>query len=120
TRRAMLVGGAGAVLLTACGGGKGSAQSTTSQAPTASLLAFFPLHDYLTVGAPQRLAFGIATAGGTLDTDTPAELTLKLVGPGGDQATVTSAAHNRDLPWSYYPMTHTFTSAGSHTVSAEV
>lgn len=106
--------------LAACSKGGSSATSPPTTTITASLLAFFPLDGYMTVGTPERLAFGVADAGGTLTTKTPSELTLTLTAPKGDGTTVNAVAHREGLPWSYYPMTYTPTAPGNHTVTATV
>ena len=107
------------VALAACSkSGSSSAPPTTNI--TASLLAFFPVDRYMTAGTPERLAFGVADAGGTLNTKTPAELRMTLTDPKGGGTTRTVAAHHDGLPWSYYPMTYTPASPGNHTVTAVV
>ncbi len=119
TRRAVLLGGAGAALLAACGSSP-SGQATATTSSSASLLAFFPVNDYLTAGAPQRAAFGVADAGGGLSASTPASLKLTLTGPGGFVQHANVAAHHKDLPWSYYPVTFTPPKSGSYTASTVV
>lgn len=119
TRRAVLLGGAGAALLAACGSSP-SGQATVTTSGGASLLAFFPVNDYLTAGAPQRAAFGVADAGGGLSATGPASLRLTVTGPGGFVQHTEVTAHHRDLPWSYYPVTFTPPKSGSYTASAVV
>ena len=104
--------------LAACS--KSGSSSTKSDSPTASLLAFFPPDSYMTVGAVQRLAFGVADAGGTLDTNSPAKLSFTISDPKGTKTTVEVTAHNEGLPWSYYPVPYTPTEAGNHTATTTV
>lgn len=121
TRRAVLLGGASAFALAACSSkSSGSTSETTLPKPTASLLAFFPLNDYITAQVPQRIAFGVANPGGGMSTNTPSSLVFTIAGPGGSHTTKTVAAHRKDLPWAYYPIEFTPAKAGNHTVSATV
>ena len=119
TRRAVLLSGAGAALLAACGSSPSSRATATTSSST-SLLAFFPVNDYLTAGAAQRAAFGVADAGGGLSATAPASLRLTLTGPGGFVQHINVTAHRKDLPWSYYPVAFTPPKAGSYTASAVV
>lgn len=107
------------VAIAACSKG-GSSASPTTAAATSSLLAFFPLDAYMTVGSAERLAFGVADPGGTLNTKTPAKLTFTLTNPKGGSTTAETVAHHDGLPWSYYPMSYTPTMPGDHTVTTTV
>lgn len=118
TRRAVLLGGASALALAACSSksSTGTASGTTSK-PTGSLLAFFPLNGYITAQVPQRVAFGVANAGGGLAKTGPNPLAFSITGPGGSRAVQKVAMHGHDLPNAYYPIYFTPEKAGNYTVS---
>lgn len=89
----------------------------TTTPPTASLLAFFPLNDYITAEVPQRVAFGVASPGGSLATKGPASLSFTIADPTGAKTTQQVATHGQNLPTIYYPITFTPPKAGNYTVS---
>lgn len=121
TRRAVLAGAASTIALAACSSkGSGKAADDTLPKPVASLLAFFPLNDYVTAQVPQRVAFGIANPGGGLATKGPNPLKMTIAAPGGVTTTQQVAMHGTGLPNVYYPLNFTPAKAGNFTVSAVV
>ena len=119
TRRALLLGGASALALAACGS-SGSTASKGLAPATPSLLAFFNAADYLTAGTAQRASFGVANAGGSVSLDTPATMIFELTGPGGFHEKFTTARHRKNLPFSYYTFDFVPKSAGNYLASSKV
>ncbi len=122
TRRAVLAGGAAAVVLAACGSkGDGDTSSRdTSPAATASLLALFPLNDYITAGVPQRIAFGIADPGGGLTAKGPSTLRFTITDPSGATSTQQVPGHSKGLPYTYYPIHFTPSKGGNFTAATKI
>ena len=122
TRRAVLAGGAAAVVLAACGskGGRDTSSPDTSAVGTASLLALFPLNDYITAGVPQRIAFGIADPGGGLTPKGPATLAFTITDPAGSRTTKQVPGHTKGLPYTYYPINFTPSKGGNFTVTTKI
>jgi len=116
SRRRLLVAGAAATLLTACGSNKTPSAGPKPKIPD-SLLSFFGGAGALRPGIPQRLTFGIGDSNGILVSDTKQHDLLfhlyddhdRPVGP----PTPTSS-HSQGLPRAYYPVTATFPDAGNY------
>jgi len=123
SRRAVLAGGAGMVLLSACGS-SGPKSATTSTAPAGHgnvLVALFDGAGSLVSGRPQRITFAIANQTGALLEKSPPSIQLTVARDGGSAiGPRTVARHNAGLPRSYYPFTFTPQAAGSYQVTAEV
>ena len=120
TRRALLLGGASAMALAACGSSGSKASKSTLAAATPSLLAFFNAADYLTAGVTQRASFGVANAGGSVSLDTPATMIFDLTGPGGFHEKFMTARHRKNLPFSYYTFDFVPKVAGNYLASSKV
>lgn len=120
TRRAVLVGGASAIALAACSKSSDSGSPETTPAPTASLLALFPVNDYITAQVPQRVAFAIANPEGGLSKKGPDPLEFTITAAGGVRIVTKVPAHGEGLPYVYYPVSFTAPKAGQYTISATV
>jgi len=127
----VLLGGAGALLLAACGDGGGDRSSprtggsTTDGEPTSSdrsLLAFFDGRSTLVPGRLQRAPFGIGDRDGALVKDGPAALSFTVVDqakrPVGEPVRVDR--HDAGLPRAYYPVPVTVPKAGFYGVTTTV
>jgi len=128
SRRAVLAGGAGLALLTACGGSsaKGSDAAagddvTTAPADEKVLVSLFDGESSLFSGSPQRVTFGVGNSTGALIKDGPATLSMTVTRDGGSPIGPTTVARHEDgLPRAYYPLTFTPQSAGTYEVAAVV
>jgi hypothetical protein len=120
TRRAVLVGGASALVLAACSSKSSGDASDTTPPMTASLLALFPLNDYITAEVPQRIAFAIADPGGGLAPKGPASLVFTITDPAGARRTQEVTGRSTGLPYTYYPIHFTPSKGGNFTVKAVV
>lgn len=109
------------VVLAACGS-KGDDASTddTSTQVTGSLLALFPLNDYITAEVPQRVAFAVADPRGGLTAKGPRSLAFTITDPGGADTVQKVTGHGVGLPYTYYPIRFTPAKAGNFTVAATV
>lgn len=116
-----MLGGASVIALAACSSkSSGKSASDSSAKPTASLLALFPLNDYITAGVPQRIAFGVANPSGGMAKSGPNPLTFTITGPDKTSTTQAVAMHGKELTYAYYPITFTPAKAGNYTVAATV
>ncbi|HET8929650.1 MAG TPA: hypothetical protein VFN21_03230 [Acidimicrobiales bacterium] len=120
TRRAVLVGGASALLLAACSSKSSGEASDTTTAATASLLALFPLNDYITAEVPQRIAFAVTDPGGGLTAKGPSSLDFTITEPGGKRTDQNVRGRSSGLPYTYYPIHFTPAKGGNFTVAANV
>ncbi len=131
SRRALLVGAAGAVgvaVLAACGsssGDNGSADGDATTTPGAggvNLLAIFPPEGLLVTGSEQRLPFTLADAeGAPLDT-VPAELRFVVQRADGTPVGDPVAVRRRDqgIPTAYFPLLFEFPVAGDYQVTTAI
>ncbi len=138
-RRVVLLGAAGAALLTACGGDDAANGDTTAAGgttPTAggttpsgdgarSLVAMFnAAGPFLVTGHEQRAPFTVGDAQGLPDPDAvPDELALALVRAEDDRAVrapVTVPVHRDGVPVPYYPYRFTVDEPGSYIVRGRV
>ena len=136
SRRQLLLGATGGVLLAACGGNgeddqaslTGSdadpdAETTSSTTPgeagaAGGLVLLVPPEQ--PVGADLRLPLGLASADGSFDVDLPRSLDVRLRRPdGGTLAPVTVQRHGEDLPRGYFPLRTTFDEPGRWAIVAE-
>lgn len=132
SRRSVLIGGAAAVVLTACGkdsrGGEPPA-ATTLPEDTLTLQAFFdPSPSYAKVGFPQRLTFGLFDFEGAPYPGGPDQLSIDVFFEGTPTQSNTSLRHvatheglvaprhDSDIPRPYYPLRFTPEDAGLYTV----
>ena len=125
SRRQLLLGATGGLLLAACGKSDGSEDevaaedgsgSTTtsiagSGAGALTLFKLFPPEQPL--GVELRLPIALADQEGTFDVETPDEVTIRLRKPDGAMtAPQTVALHEQDLPRGYYPFRTSFDEPG--------
>lgn len=124
SRRVLLAGTAGAVILAACGSDNtnsstGSPQETGGAEGAAGALALvrFFAEPSVTTGTARRLVLGLADADGTLRTDGPAQVTGTLLDPSGaETATVTGTRRDVNLPRAYYEFNVDVADQGAHTL----
>jgi hypothetical protein len=121
SRRAVLAGGAGLVLLSACGSSHPSAGSSNGSKESGEvLLELFDGAGSLVPGSPQRLAFAIGDSNGDVIADGPTSLQMTLTPPHGKAlAPIEVARHRAGLPRAYYPLTFTPQAAGFYGVRAK-
>lgn len=124
SRRLLLAGLAGGVVLAACGDSKSSSSSATSGTePTSgdpsaglALVRFFDDPSVVT-GESRRLVLGLADLDGTLRTSGPAEVEAMLLDPSGAQiATTTGRRRDVNLPRAYYEFRVDVAQAGVYTL----
>lgn len=129
SRRAVLAGGAGVLLLAACGGSDGT--QTTTEDPTTgdgagngsglALVTFFDGNGSLVSGSPQRVTFGIGDSNGNLITDGPESLSMTITRQGGSAiGPADLPRHDAGLPRAYYPYTFTPQAAGVYEAQVEL
>jgi hypothetical protein len=119
SRRALLAGGAGTLLLAACGSSSpNSAPAATDATKGRSLLAFFDASGdtggFLTTGSRQRAPFGLAAPDGSLLSATPAALDFTVTAPDGSTRAYRVPRRNEGLPRSYYAVEFTPQHTGNY------
>ena len=128
SRRQVLLGATGTVLLAACakkeeGDGDATVPSTTSTLPGASsggLILFKAFQPKQPVGVELRLPLALADSEGSFDVDLPRRISVRLRGPDGNVgAPMAIDRHERDLPRGYFPLRTTFDAPGRWTIVAE-
>ncbi len=124
TRRAVLVGGASALVLAACSSnstspdasddGPGAEQATVAIAP------LFGQNGYITAGVPQRVAFHAIYMDGANDTTPPDPLEITIAVDGEDPIVERVSPHGADLAPAptYYPVYFTPPVGGRYTATA--
>ncbi|MCU1373463.1 MAG: hypothetical protein JWO68_749 [Actinomycetia bacterium] len=119
TRRQVLLGATGGVLLAACGKSDGTGDasaSTSTSTPGAGgggLVLFKAFSPEQPVGTELRLPLALADGEGSFDVDLPRIVTVRLRHPdGGVSAPVTVQRHQQDLPRGYFPLRTTFDAPG--------
>jgi len=122
SRRQVLVGGASAVFLAACGSSTHSTSSSSTSAGTAGPRQLFNAFDAeQPVGKALRLPVGLANADGSFSSDLPASIAVQLKKPDGTLGSPTTIARHQDgLPRGYYPVLTTFDVTGRWTIDAVV
>jgi len=117
TRRQVLLGGAGALVLAACG-----SSSKPSAAKTTGPRQLFNAFDAeQPIGKALRLPVGLSNADGSLASDIPASIAVQLRKPDGSMTGSTTLTRHQDgLPRGYYPLLTTFDVAGRWTIDATV
>lgn len=124
TRRAVLVGGASAFVLAACGSsgssGDGDSPDPGAEQATVALAPLFGQNGYITAEVPQRVAFHAMFMDGATDDTAPDELEITLSVDGHDPIVETVKAHGRSLAPAptYYPVYFTPPAGGRYTASA--
>lgn len=115
SRRTLLLGTTGSVLVAACGGSGDDGVSGDGTSPDTTAASDGPGHLVLLVPTAQpagkalRIPFGIAAADGSFDLDLPPSVELRLRDPDGEtRPPVTVELHDQDLPRGYYPLLATF------------
>lgn len=109
SRRVLLAGAAGTVVLAACGSDSASTSSTVGPEPSAAdpsaglaLVRFFD-DPSVTTGSSRRLVFGLADLDGTLRAAGPAEVSAVLLdASGAEVASTTGRRRDVNLPRAYY------------------
>lgn len=128
SRRTLLLGATGGLLVAACGGGEdepdeGADSSTSSTTPgeagaAGHLVLLVPTAQ--PVGKELRIPFGLAAADGSFDVDLPPSVEFRLRAPdGATRAPVTVELHDQDLPRGYYPLRATLDVEGRWGVVVE-
>ena len=108
SRRVLLAGTAGAVILAACGSDTSSDSPVDTPSVTAGgtdnlALAPFFAEPSVTVGTARRLVFGLADADGALRPAGPSEVSGSLLDPSGAEvSTTTGVRRDVNLPRAYY------------------
>jgi hypothetical protein len=122
SRRVLLVGTAGAVIVAACGSDAPSSSPASTAAATAgaadsmALVRFFA-EPSVTVGTGRRLVFGLADADGTLRPEGPSQVSASLLDPtGAEISTTTGVRRDVNLPRSYYEFRVDVPQEGAHTL----
>ena len=124
SRRAFVMGGLGALLLTSCGSTAGSPSGSTVTLPsgsTALVALFAATSGEPQVGFAQRLPFALADRDGSLREDVPSRLRFEVWfedRPIGQPTDVEARGDGIDRP--YYPLTFTPEQPGLHRILAEV
>jgi hypothetical protein len=122
----VLLGGAGAFFLAACGGDDDTAapDGTGTTAGTGANFALVQLFDpnaLLVAGSEQRAPFAIADADGVVVSGAPAALTFQLTRDGAVVGgPVEVAAHGAGLPRPYYPLVFEPDAPGNYTAVTSV
>lgn len=122
TRRGLLLGAAGLVVLAGCGDGSSDGDDAADDAARPgggddraggrSLAEYFD-RNRVAAGREVRLAIGLVGADGVTLMDVPAEVQVAVApagGPAGPAQTV--ARHDQDVPRPYYPVRATFPEPG--------
>jgi len=122
SRRVLLAGTAGAVILVACGSDSSSDSPVDSPTATAgdadsmALVRFFA-EPSVTVGTGRRLVFGLADADGTLRPEGPSQISASLLDPtGAEISTITGLRRDVNLPRAYYEFRVDVPQEGAHTL----
>ena len=121
SRRQVLLGAAGTVLLAACGNsdnGDEAATTSTTAAGQGGLLALLVPPEQ-PVGVPLRLPLGLTDKDGSFDVDLPSTATVHLIGPDGKTDSSSVKLHDRGLPRGYFPLRTTFGETGRWTIVLE-
>ena len=127
SRRAVLLGATGSVLLAACSKGgeddAGDTPTTSSTLPGASsssLVLFKAFPPKQPKGVDLRLPLALADSEGSFDVDLPKRISVRLRGPDGLVGPpVEIDRHDQDLPRGYFPMRTRFDAPGRWTIVAE-
>ena len=109
SRRVLLAGVTGTLVLAACGSDSASTSSTGGPEPSAAdpsaglaLVRFFD-DPSVTIGSSRRLVFGLADLDGTLRAAGPAEVSAVLLDASGAEiASTTGRRRDVNLPRAYY------------------
>lgn len=132
SRRAFIIGSAGALGVLSLGGlaacsedsdsskSSGNGSTTTVDPDSKVLITSFPFQGgYAVSGIPQRLVFLVGTAkGAPLTTGTPDRLEFSLSLDGNTVGEpIVVERHDRDVPMPYYPLRTTFDSPGTYTIT---
>jgi hypothetical protein len=104
SRRAVLAGGVGVVLLAACGKSSGGGADEDEAQPGLQVARFFP-DGTQAVDAPQRYPFGLGDETGVMGTG-PAELVASIRGEDGAVVAegIRVARHDQGLERAYWPL----------------
>jgi len=134
SRRSLLAGAAGALVLAACGDDDDAADTTTTgpagtgedgTAPAGDLVLgeAFDRNRLLVAGIPQRAAYLLFVSSGGLvrPDEAPDTLTFEVETEDGDPiGTADVARHGDDIDRAYYPLAMTFPAPGIHKVKTTV
>ncbi|MDQ6696414.1 MAG: hypothetical protein M3Z46_03020 [Actinomycetota bacterium] len=126
SRRSVLLGGASAALLAACGSEKKhvAAVSPTSTRPADttkySLVTFTDAANSVEAGSPQRLTFGLGDEQGALVENGPERLAFDILIGNKMITHVDSALHRKGLSRGYYPVTFRPPTPGFYTARARI
>lgn len=131
TRRSLLAGAVGTVVLSACGGDDGDAETTeTTSSGTATtaggealvLGEAFDRNSLLVSGMPQRASYllFVETGGLVRPDEAPDSLPFTVTTEGGDEVgTADVLRHGDDIERAYYPLVMTFPAPGVYQVRTE-
>ena len=123
SRRQLLLGAAGTLVLAACGKSNDDGDATGSTATTdtgqGGVLALL-LPASQPVGVPLRLPLGLADKDGSFDVDLPSTASVFLRSPdGATSKPETVQRHVKGLPRGYFPFSTTFETTGRWTIVLE-
>lgn len=101
-------------------GASGGPAGDSSSAP-AGLAAVFDRNSFAIAGVPQRLAFGVAGADGTLTKDVPTVLEFRLTRGGQSIGPpITVERHADGVPIAYFPLRFTPDQPGTYQAAATI
>lgn len=124
SRRAVLAGIGGSMVLAACGSGTstGSGGTTSSAAgPALNLVGQFDANQYAVTGIPQRLVVSLLDSSGQPPAKPATSIDVTVLKDGKAIApAITVPARSDGVPAPYYPVPFTFTAPGTYALSTTV
>jgi hypothetical protein len=119
SRRTLLIGAGGAVVLAACGqssttsAGPGSTQGAAAKL---NLAPRFDVNEYATAGSEQRMVVSLVDSSGVTPTDAPPSIEVTITDKDGKAVgkPVTALAQSDGVPVPYYPVRFTFDAPGTY------
>ncbi len=119
SRRNLLLGAGGALVLAACGqsSSTSSGSGTTAGAgPKLNLAPRFDINQYATAGSEQRMVVSLVDSSGVTPSDAPRSIEVTITDKDGKAVgqPVTAMAQSDGVPVPYYPVRFTFDAAGTY------
>lgn len=121
SRRSVLLGAGGLLLVSACGKSttSSSGTGTSTAASTLNLAPRFDVNEYLVAGRAQRMVLSVLDNTGSTPKDLPRTVEFRVSQNGTAVGTpVKVEAHDDGVPIPYYPMPFTFPAAGTYEITA--